>query len=235
VAGVRPARCPRASTVGPWAIKVAALLGFTSLTVVCVLYASPTVTGDAAASAADRPVAAPADHLSPTTQRPHRVVVPAAVASSPVPTPATIAPIAPVVVAKHVVVAQHVVVPPVVVAQHVVVPPVVGPAVVSTDDRCAVALAYLAAHAAPGFAHFCRPGSLTTALGASAAFTCVPGSEFACPDGVAEIIIAQPACAASYENEASNSYWDFSDGGVVHPGSVQGQRTWDPFGMCPSS
>ncbi len=106
-------------------------------------------------------------------------------------------------------------------------------AVPVAPDACAVALAYLAAHAAPGFAHFCRPGSLHTALGPSTAYTCLPGAAYSCPDGMAEIIIADPTCPASYENEASNSYWDFSRAGVVRPGMVQNGRTWDPFGACP--
>jgi hypothetical protein len=106
--------------------------------------------------------------------------------------------------------------------------------VVHTAKACAVAMAYLAAHAAPGFAHYCRPGALQTADGPSAAYTCVPGVGFTCPDGRAEIIIADPTCAASYENEASNSYWDFSTAGVIAPGAVQNGRTWDPYGECPA-
>ena len=98
---------------------------------------------------------------------------------------------------------------------------------------CATALAYLSAHAKPGFAHYCRPGKLTVGLTNAVAYTCVPGPTFACPDGNAEIIIADPACAQSYENEASNSYWDFSTGGVIQPGATQDGRTWDPFGTCP--
>ncbi len=103
-----------------------------------------------------------------------------------------------------------------------------------TSDGCVVALGYLAAHAAPGFAHFCRPGDLHTALGPAAGYTCVPGTGFSCPDGIAEIIIAEPTCAASYENEASNSHWNLSAAGVVMPGTVQNGRAWDPFGSCPA-
>ncbi|MDQ2729750.1 MAG: hypothetical protein M3Y91_18245 [Actinomycetota bacterium] len=91
----------------------------------------------------------------------------------------------------------------------------------------------LAAHAAPGFAHYCRPGPSPIVLGPSAAYTCFPGTGYSCPDGTAEIVIANPRCSASYENEASNSYWDFSQAGVVRPGTVQNGRTWDPFGACP--
>lgn len=65
--------------------------------------------------------------------------------------------------------------------------------------RGAWALAYLEAHAAPGILPFCRPGPLHTALGSSAGHTCVPGKVSACPDGVAEINITEPGCAANYE------------------------------------
>jgi hypothetical protein len=123
------------------------------------------------------------------------------------------------------------------VAEPVAAPPPRRPAAVGKilpTDPCAAALAYLAAHAAPGFAHHCRPGSLHTPDGPVAAYTCVPGSTVSCPDGVAEIIIAAPTCAASYRNEASNSHWDFSEGGIVAPGTVQNGRTWDPYGPCPA-
>ena len=98
---------------------------------------------------------------------------------------------------------QPPVAPPATVPTKVIAPrPAVTVAVPAAPNACAVALAYLAAHAAPGFAHFCRPGSLQTAMGASTAYTCLPGTGYSCPDGVAEIIIAEPTCAASYENEA---------------------------------
>lgn len=112
-------------------------------------------------------------------------------------------------------------------------PPPPAVTVPSASEACVVALAYLNAHAAPGFAHFCRPGPFQTALGRTFGYTCVPGTTFTCPDGTAEIIIADPACAASYENEASNSFWDFSKAGVIAPGVVQNGRMWDPFGTCP--
>lgn len=102
----------------------------------------------------------------------------------------------------------------------------------SPPAGCRDALAYLDSHAAPGFALYCRPGPLWTAVGLSAGYTCVPGTQYSCPDGVAEIIIADPMCAASYQNEAANSYWDFSQAGAIKPGAVQGDRTWDPFGSC---
>jgi hypothetical protein len=106
-------------------------------------------------------------------------------------------------------------------------------AVVATTAReCSVALAYLAAHAKPGFAHYCRPVTLKVGIAHAVAYTCVPGTKFKCPYGGPEIIIADPACAISYENEASNSYWNFSSGAVITPGSVQSGRTWDPYGEC---
>jgi hypothetical protein len=104
---------------------------------------------------------------------------------------------------------------------------------VTTADECSVALTYLAAHAKPGFAHYCRPRPLTVGISQAVAYTCVPGTRFTCPDGVPEIIIADPACPISYENEASNSYWNFSSGAVISPGAVQSGRTWDPYGECP--
>ncbi len=108
-----------------------------------------------------------------------------------------------------------------------------APTVSPLAAQCAVALAYLAAHAKPGFAHYCRPAPLHVGIAHAVAFTCVPGTGFTCPDGVPEIIIADPGCAISYENEASNSYWDFSTGGVITPSTVQAGRTWDPYGSCP--
>lgn len=105
-------------------------------------------------------------------------------------------------------------------------------AAASTSAACAVALAYLQAHAKAGFAHYCRPGRLAVGVPNAVAYTCVPGARFSCPDGSPEIIIADPACAVSYENEASNSYWNFAGGGLVAPGVVQNGRTWDPYGQC---
>ncbi len=95
----------------------------------------------------------------------------------------------------------------------------------TTVNECSIALAYLATHAKPGFAHYCLPGSSIN-VG-------VPGTSFRCPYGGPEILVADPACAISYENEASNSYWDFSSGAIISPGSVQDGRTWDPYGECP--
>ncbi|HWG72716.1 MAG TPA: hypothetical protein VG184_01545 [Acidimicrobiales bacterium] len=99
---------------------------------------------------------------------------------------------------------------------------------------CAVALAYLAAHAAPGFAHYCRPGLVTLSNGVVAhSFTCYPGTLARCPDGGPEIVITDPGCVAAYEDEASNSFWNFAQtSGYIGPGAVQNGRVWDPFGEC---
>ncbi len=80
---------------------------------------------------------------------------------------------------------------------------------------CAAALAYLAAHAAPGFRFEC-PGS---ALGHQA-MTCVdvPG---VCPGE--RLIAIAVACPASWMNEASNSW--------VLTGASR--RSIDPYGACP--
>lgn len=111
--------------------------------------------------------------------------------------------------------------------------PTTTPRASGSGQDCAIALAYLADHAKAGFAHYCRPGALGVGVAHVVAFTCMPGSHFSCPDGVAEIVIADPACAVSYENEASNSYWDFAKSSVVAAGTTQNGRTWDPYGSCP--
>ena len=193
---------------------------------VLVVVASGSSLGNprAQADAVTAQLAAAVDDARPEASRSvtsHSVAGPASVSPDPV-DPAPVSPVpldpAPVAAAAVPVVAPR---PP--------APPSVEPA----PDHCAVALAYLAAHAAPGFAHYCRPGPLHGMAGPSAAFTCVPGTEVSCPDGVPEIVIGAPECAASYKNEASNSNWDFSTGGIIEPGTVQGSRTWDPFGPCP--
>jgi len=112
-------------------------------------------------------------------------------------------------------------------------PPSVPATTASTDNGCSVALAYLAIHAKPGFAHYCRPGPLNIGIAHAVSYTCMPGNHTQCPDGGPEIVIAKPSCAVSYEDEASNSYWDFASSGVIAPGSVQNGRTWDPYGECP--
>jgi hypothetical protein len=95
---------------------------------------------------------------------------------------------------------------------------------------CPVALAYLAAHAAPGFAFYCRPGSLGAGIQAT---TCWAG----CPGGAPEVTISDPACAIAYENEASNTYLDWrtlTPGVGATTGTDARGRHVDPFGQCPA-
>jgi len=114
-------------------------------------------------------------------------------------------------------------------------PPTQPPSPAATPAKqCSIALAYLAAHAKPGYAHYCRPGPLNIGIAHAVSYTCMPGTTVGCPDGGPEIVIADPSCAASYKDEASNSYWNFSSSnGVITPGAVQDGRTWDPYGECP--
>lgn len=102
----------------------------------------------------------------------------------------------------------------------IIPPTVIMPKIDPTD--CQVALAYLAIHAAPGFAQFCRPGDACAEGKCAEAFTCVPGTPNLCPDGVKEIVIGLPSCPATYENEASNSF--------VLTG--QSSASIDPYGSC---
>lgn len=92
-------------------------------------------------------------------------------------------------------------------------PPVTAPAVPNADT-CGAALAYLAAHSAPGFQFEC-PGY---ALGHQA-MTCMnePG---VCPGQ--KLIAIAVVCPASYMNEASNSW-------VV---TGQSNAPIDPYGYC---
>lgn len=83
---------------------------------------------------------------------------------------------------------------------------------------CAAAVAYLEAHAAPGFTFMCTDTPGATILGHQAA-TCYHDVPY-CPDsGV--IAIADP-CPAAYENEASNSW--VAEGLSKAP--------IDPYGSC---
>ncbi len=100
-------------------------------------------------------------------------------------------------------------------------PPVV-PATAAAPDTasgwgCQAALAYLAAHAAPGFSFAC-PGY---AFGRQA-MTCMNDPPY-CAAGEDVIVIADP-CPAAYMNEASNSrvFSGLSDAPI------------DPYGYCAS-
>lgn len=85
----------------------------------------------------------------------------------------------------------------------------------SHPSGCAAALAYLAAHAAPGFVSSCpHPDGAFQAT-----TTCMNAPQ--CSPGTAFIWIADP-CPAAYMNEASNSW--------VIVG--QSSAPIDPFGYC---
>ena len=84
-----------------------------------------------------------------------------------------------------------------------------------TGYGCGPALAYLTAHAAPGFQLVC-PGYAN----GRQALTCVGIPGF-CPGSLKLIVINDP-CPAAYMNEASNSW--VLDGLVV--------ARLDPFGTC---
>ena len=102
------------------------------------------------------------------------------------------------------------------------VPPAPRPVAVAAGDfGCAAALAYLAAHQAPGFVDLCRPHAASGGYG----YTCVDHAP-QCP-GSKVIAIACPAPIV-YKNEASNS--------LVLAG--RSQAAIDPFGQndprCPA-
>jgi hypothetical protein len=94
-------------------------------------------------------------------------------------------------------------------------------AVAAGDFGCAAALAYVAAHQAPGFVDLCRPHAASGGYG----YTCVDHAP-QCP-GMKVIAIACPAPIV-YKNEASNS--------LVLAG--RSQAAIDPFGQndprCPA-
>lgn len=90
-----------------------------------------------------------------------------------------------------------------------------APTVVS---ECQTALAYLAAHAAPGFTSYCPHDAGG-----------YPSMTIAYSNGVSVwgvIYIAWPWCAAGYENEAWNSHVTVVNGVLVWPSPV------DPYGTC---
>ena len=99
---------------------------------------------------------------------------------------------------------------------------------------CDTALAYLHAHGNPIFEMRCAPGTLPGGL---AAVTCWKATALgvSCLNG-GIVVISQPSCAISYENEASNSWLNFS---TLTGGAINGRarhdasgRTVDPFGEC---
>lgn len=100
----------------------------------------------------------------------------------------------------------------------------------SAPTGCAAALAYLAAHAAPGFVSYCPHDA-----GGNAAETVVPPQAVTNPAVVHGMIyIADTNCAIAYMNEASNSH-----GQLVPDANGSGKYHWvfpvpfDPYGRCP--
>lgn len=83
---------------------------------------------------------------------------------------------------------------------------------------CASALAYLAAHQAPGFVDVCAPGSALGHYG----FTCSNVAPH-CPNGARVIHIACPAPFV-YKNEAHNS-WTLTGGATGIDPFGQGSPT----------
>jgi hypothetical protein len=143
----------------------------------------------------------------PTTQPP--VTTPAPTTTLPVPpttvpVPPTTVPATPTTVPVP---PTTVPVPPTTQAPVTTAPP---PTTQPPGYGCAAAIAYLQAHAAPGYTFIC-PGY---AWGHQA-MTC-SNHPPECPMGVSEIVIADP-CPAAYMNEASNSW---------------GNAPIDPYGYC---
>jgi len=94
---------------------------------------------------------------------------------------------------------------------------------------CAAALAYLAAHEAPGFVSYCPHYA-----GGNAAETVVPVQRVRNPGVVNGVIyINDTNCAIAYENEAANSHGHF-----VPDANGDGSYQWvwpvpvDPYGRC---
>src|SRR5450759_2043103 len=105
----------------------------------------------------------------------------------------------------------------------------IGPAASAPPGGCAAALAYLAAHEAPGFVSYCPHYA-----GGSAAQTVVPPQPVNNPGVVNGVIyIADTNCAIAYENEAANSHGHF-----VPDANGDGNYQWvwpvpfDPYGRC---
>jgi hypothetical protein len=91
-------------------------------------------------------------------------------------------------------------------------------------------MAYLSAHAAPGFVSYCPHDA-----GGNAAETVVPPQPVNNPNAATGFIfINDTNCAVAYENEAANSHGHF-----VPDANGDGNYQWvwpvpfDPFGRCP--
>jgi hypothetical protein len=87
----------------------------------------------------------------------------------------------------------------------------------------------MAAHANPAFSQTCE---LEPDRSNAAQTNWVDGGRSG------SIVIYDPACSASYENEASNSWYDFAALPADTTSIVLGDRdvhgrVWDPYGACP--
>ena len=105
-----------------------------------------------------------------------------------------------------------------------------GPAASAPPGDCAAALAYLSAHAAPGFVSYCPHFA-----DGSAGETVVPPQQVDNPGSVTGFIyIDDVNCVVAYENEAANSHGHF-----VPDANGDGNYQWvwpvpfDPYGRCP--
>jgi hypothetical protein len=106
-----------------------------------------------------------------------------------------------------------------------------APAPSAPPGDCAAALAYLDAHAAPGFASYCPHYA-----DGNAGETVVPPQQVDNPGSVTGVIyISDTNCAVAYENEAANSH-----GHLVPDANGDGSFQWvwpvpfDPYGPCTS-
>lgn len=102
-----------------------------------------------------------------------------------------------------------------------------APAPSAPANDCPAALAYLAAHAAPGFVSYCPHYA-----DGNAAETVVPPQQVSSLGTVHGVIyIADTNCPAAYMNEAANSH-----GHLAPTGNGTYQWVWpvpfDPFGAC---
>lgn len=102
-----------------------------------------------------------------------------------------------------------------------------APAPAASANDCGAALAYLAAHEAPGFVSYCPHYA-----GGNAAETVVPPQPVNANGSVTGVIyIADTNCAVAYENEAANSH-----GHLVPGAGGTYQWVWpapfDPYGRC---
>jgi hypothetical protein len=104
-----------------------------------------------------------------------------------------------------------------------------APAPSAPPGGCAAALAYLAAHEAPGFVSYCPHDA-----GGNPAETVVPPQQVnnrGVVNGV--IYISDTNCVIAYENEAANSHGHF-----VPDANGDGNYQWvwpvpfDPYGRC---